>query len=173
MKEAIKVWIRNEREIEEAIIKGEEVQVVESDFGANEFLIDFLKRVGLWDIITGMLIKMGKNNGYSGKIILGILILKELMAIRKIAGAGKIIKDGKLASDIGFNIERIKKAEKEGKGVIDGFNIERIKKAEKEGKGVIDLGTLRNHLKKIPRSESDKAFYKHLKLLRNKRWIRG
>jgi len=62
---------------------------------------------------------MGKNNGYSGKIILGILILKELMAIRKIAGAGKIIKDGKLASDIGFNIERIKKAEKEGKGVID------------------------------------------------------
>ncbi|MEA1965540.1 MAG: transposase, partial [Candidatus Aerophobetes bacterium] len=122
--------------------------------GANEFLVDFLKEEGIWDIITGMLIKMGKNNGYSGKIILGILILKELMAVRKIAGAGKIIKDGKLASDIGFNIER-------------------IKKAEKEGKGIIDLGTLRNHLKKIPRSESDKAFYKHLKLLRDKRWIRG
>jgi len=150
MKEAIKVWIRNERKIEEGIVNGEEVQVVKSDFGANDFLVDFLKRVGLWDIITGMLIKMGKNNGYSGKIILGILILKELMTIRKIAGAGKIIKDGKLASDIGFNIER-------------------IKKAEKEGKGVIDLGTLRNHLKKIPRGESDKTFYKHLKLLRNKR----
>ena len=38
---------------------------------------------------------MGKNNGYSGKVILGILIIKELMAIRKIAGAGKIIRDGK------------------------------------------------------------------------------
>ncbi|MCD6231829.1 hypothetical protein J7K28_04280 [Candidatus Aerophobetes bacterium] len=42
-----------------------------------------------------MLVKMGKNNGYLGKVILGILIIKELMAIRKIAGAGKIIRDGK------------------------------------------------------------------------------
>ena len=47
MKEAIKVWIRNEKEIEEAIINGEEVQVVESDFGASEFLVDFLKEAGL------------------------------------------------------------------------------------------------------------------------------
>ena len=154
MKEPLKVWIRNEKEIEEAIIDGEEVEVVESDFGASELLVDFLKEAGLWDIITRMPIKMGKNNGYSGKIVLGILILKELMAIGKIAGAGKIIKDGKLMADIGFNLEK-------------------IKKAEKEGKGVIDLDTLRNHLKKIPQTESDKAFYEHIRLLREKRWIRG
>ena len=90
MKEEIKVWIRNEKEIEEAIINGEETQLVESDFGASELLVDFLKEAGLWDIITRMPIKMGKNNGYPGKIILGILILKELMAIGKIAGAGKM-----------------------------------------------------------------------------------
>ncbi len=154
MKEAIKVWIRKEKEIEEAIINGEETQVVESDFGANELVIDFLKEAGLWDIITRMPIKMGKNNGYLGKIILGILILKELMAIGKIAGAGKILEDGKLMADIGFNLEK-------------------IKKAEKEDKGVIDLDTLRNHLKKIPQTESDKAFYQHIKILRDKRWIRG
>ena len=29
MREAIKVWLRNEKQIEEAIINGEEVQVVE------------------------------------------------------------------------------------------------------------------------------------------------
>ena len=154
MREAIKVWIRNEKEIEEAIINGEETQVVESDFGASELVIDFLKETGLWDILTRMPIKMGKNNGYPGKIILGILILKELMAIGKIAGAGKVIKDGKLMADIGFNLEK-------------------IKKAEKEEKGVIDLDTLRNHLKKIPQTESDKAFYEHIRLLREKRWIRG
>jgi len=154
MKEEIKVWIRNEKEIEEAIINGEEVEVVESDFGASEFVIDFLKEASFWDILTGMPIKMGKNNGYPGKIILGILVLKELMAIGKIAGAGKIIKDGKLMADIGFNLEK-------------------IKKAEKEDKGVIDLDTLRNHLKKIPQNESDKAFYQHIKILRDKRWIRG
>ncbi len=154
MKEEIKVWLRNEKEIEEAIINGEEVEVVESDFGASELLVDFLKETGLWDILTGMPIKMGKNNGYPGKIILGILILKELMAIGKIAGAGKIIQDGKLMADIGFNLER-------------------IKKAEKEEKGVTDLDTLRNHLKKIPQTESDKAFYQHIEILRDKRWIRG
>ncbi len=154
MREAIRVWIRNERQIEEAIINGEETQVVESDFGASELLVDFLKETGLWDILTGMPIKMGKNNGYPGKIILGILILKELMAIGKIAGAGKIIQDGKLMADIGFNLEK-------------------IKKAEKEDKGVIDLDTLRNHLKKIPQDESGKAFYQHIKILRDKRWIRG
>jgi len=154
MREALKVWIRNEKEIEEAIINGEETQLIESDFGASELVIDFLKETGLWDILTGMPIKMGKNNGYPGKIILGILILKELMAIGKIAGAGKIIKDGKLMADIGFNLEK-------------------IKKAEKEDKGVIDLDTLRNHLKKIPQTESDKDFYQHIKILRDKRWIRG
>jgi len=154
MREAIKVWIRNEKQIEEAIINGEKVEVVESDFGANEFVIDFLKEESLWDIITGMLPKMGKDNGYPSKVILGTLIMKELLCIGKLSGAGKIIRDGKLVSDIGFNIER-------------------IKKAEKEGKGIIDLGTLRNHLKKIPQAESDKAFYNHLKLLRDKRWIRG
>ncbi len=55
-----------------------------------------------------MPIKMGKNNGYPGKIILGIITLKELMAIGKIGGAGKVIQDGKLVADTGFNIEKIK-----------------------------------------------------------------
>ena len=77
MREALKVWLRNERQIEEAIINGEETQVVESDFGASELVIDFLKDSGLWDILTGIPIKMGRNNGYPGKVILGILILKE------------------------------------------------------------------------------------------------
>jgi len=139
MREAVKVWIRNEKKLEEAIINGEEVQVVESDFGANEFVIDFLKEAGFWNIITGMKPKMKKNNGYPSKIILGTLIMKELLAIGKLSGAGKILEDGKLMADIGFNIEK-------------------IKKAKENEKGVIDLGTLRNHLKKIPQDEVRQSF---------------
>ena len=154
MREAIKVWIRNEKQIEEAIINGEDAEVVESDFGNNEFLIDFLKEAGIWDTITGMEPQMKKNNGYPSRVILGTLIIKELLSIGKLSGVGRIIRDGKLASDIGFTIEK-------------------IKEAERKEKGVIDLGTLRNHLKKIPQAESDKALYQHLKVLRNKRWIRG
>ena len=154
MREAIKVWLRNEKQIEEAIINGEKVEVVESDFGANEFVVDFLKEVGFWNIITGMRPKIKKDNGYPSKIILGTLIMKELLATGKLSGAGKIIQDGKLMADIGFNIEK-------------------IRKAKEKDKGVIDLGTLRNHLKKIFKDESDKAFYQHIKILRDKRWIRG
>jgi len=134
MREALKVWIRNEKQIEEAIINREEIQVVESDFGANEFVIDFLKETGFWNIITDMRPEIKKDNGYSSNVILGTLIMKELLYIGKLSGVGKIIQDGKLMADIGFNIEKIKKA----------------KEKEKE---VINLGTLRNHLKKIPQDE--------------------
>ena len=61
MKEALKVWLRNENKIEEVIINGEETQVIESDFGANELVVDFLKEAGLWDILTRMPIKIGKE----------------------------------------------------------------------------------------------------------------
>jgi len=154
MREALKVWIRNEKQIEEAILNGEATQVIDSDFGANEFLIDFLKEAGIWDIITGMKPTMKKENGYPSKVILGTLIMKELLCIGKLSGVGKVIEDGKLMADIGFTIEK-------------------IKEAENKEKGVIDLGTLRNHLKRIPREKSDKAFYHHVKLLRDRRWIRG
>jgi len=40
MREVLKVWLRNEKEIEEAIINVEEVEVIESDFGASELLVD-------------------------------------------------------------------------------------------------------------------------------------
>ena len=64
MREKLKVWIRNEKKVEEAILAGEKVEVVESDFGANEFVIDVLKEAGIWDIITGMTPSWKKKNGY-------------------------------------------------------------------------------------------------------------
>lgn len=154
MRDKIKVWVRNEKKIEEAILAGENVEIVESDFGANEFVIDFLKEAGIWDMITGMKASCKKENGYPSRLILGALVMKELLYIGKLSGAGKILEDGKLMADIGFNMEK-------------------IKRAEKKDRGIIDLGTLRNHLKRIPHTESDKAFYQHIQLLREKRWIRG
>ena len=59
-------------------INGVKVEVLDSDFAANEFVIDFLRKRCLWDILTGMPIKMGKNNEYPCKVVLGIPILKEL-----------------------------------------------------------------------------------------------
>jgi len=154
MKGALKVWLRNEAEIEAAIAQGEEVEVVESAYGANEFILDFLKDSGLWDILTQMKPAMKKDNGYPSPVILGTVVMKELLSIGKLAGMGKVITDGKLMADLGFSLERIKAA----------------KAAQK---GLIDLGTIRNHLKRIPRAESANALYGHVGLLRAKRWIRG
>lgn len=128
-----------EVKIEEAIINGVKVEVLDSDFTANEFVIDFLRKMGPWDILTGMPIKMGKNNGYPGKVVLGILILKELMAIRKIAGAGKVIQDGKFGPELTSTLKK-------------------SKKHRRKIKGIIDLRILSNHSKRAAQGESEKAF---------------
>ncbi|MFW6114075.1 MAG: hypothetical protein ACOC78_04035, partial [Actinomycetota bacterium] len=105
MKGALKVWLRNEAEIEAAIAQGEEVEVVESAFGAYEFILDFLKDSGLWDILTQMKATMKKGNGYPSRVILGTVVLKELLSIGQLAGMGALIADGKLMADLGFSLE--------------------------------------------------------------------
>ena len=45
---------------------------MESDFGANEFVIDFLKEMGFWDVITAMNPATKKDNGYPSKVILAL-----------------------------------------------------------------------------------------------------
>jgi len=87
-------------------------------------------------------------------VILGTVVLKELWSIGKLAGMGALIADGKLMADLGFSLERSKTA-----GAAQ--------------KGLIDLGTIRTHLKRIPRAESTKALYGHVGLLRARRWLRG
>ena len=66
---------------------------------------------------------MEKNNGYPGKVVLGILTLKELMAIRKIAGAGKVIQDGKLSPELVSILKKSKKYRRKI-GIIDLENLE-------------------------------------------------
>ena len=70
-----------------------------------------------------MPIKMGKNNGCPGKVALGIFILKKLMAIRKIAGAGKVIQDGKLMPELASILKKLKKHRRKI-GIIDLENFE-------------------------------------------------
>ena len=79
---------------------------------------------------------------------------------------------GALKKLININPSGLLKAVPERQRRMDDV-MRQIKKAEKEDKGVIDLDTLRNHLKKIPQTGSGKAFYQHIKILRDKRWIRG
>jgi len=88
---------------------------VESDFGANEFVVDFLKEAGFWDVITPMNPATKKDNGYPSKVILGTLIMKELLSIGKLSGVRKIIQDGKLSGDIAFNINKNKESRKRRK----------------------------------------------------------
>lgn len=150
---AIKVWTHNPEAVEKAILEGEEHEEVFTEYGANEFAVDFLRQSGLWD---SLLVKpdRGKENGKDWKKIGGIAILLELLHVGRLAKAEKVIKDAKLMVELGFTFEE-------------------MKIAQANDKGIIHRDTIRNYFKAIPEEESIKEFYSYVNLLREKRWNRG
>jgi len=151
--ERIKVWTADQGAVEAMILAGEETDDVLTQYGANEFMVDFLRESGLWE---ELLIKPGqkKENGKDWKKISGIAILAELLHIGQLAKADKVIKDAKLMTELGFTF-----AETES--------------AASRGKGVIHRDTIRNYFKAIPKEKSLNKFYSFVNFMRSKKWIRG
>jgi len=148
----IKVWTRNQEMVEAAILAGQEQDEAFTKYGANEFAVDFLRQSGLWD---QLLVKpKQRENGKGWQKIASIAVLLELLHVGHLAKAEKVIKDGKLMTELGFTFEE-------------------IETASVNNKGVIHRDTIRNYFKAIPQEESLKEFYGYVKLLRHKRWTRG
>src|SRR3989339_89625 len=149
----IKVWTNNTTAVENAILKGEETEATLTEYGANEFAVDFLKQSGLW---AKLLVKpqQGKENGKDWKKIAGIAVLSELRHVGHLAQADKVIKDAKLMLELGFTFSE-------------------VELAKEKDKGVIHRDTLRNYFKTIPQEDSLKEFYGYVNFMREKRWVRG
>ena len=149
----IKVWTHDPEKVEAAILAGEEHEEVFTEYGANEFALDFLRRSGLWD---HLLVKpnYGKDNGKDWQKTAGIAVLSELLHVGHLAKAEKVIKDAKLMVELGFTFEE-------------------VETAKTRNKGVIHRDTIRNYYKAIPQEESIKEFYGYANLLRHRRWTRG
>lgn len=147
------VYIQDREAAKAAVVGGEKIEVMGTEYGHNDHLIDWLKEKGYWEIITGYKAKVG-DNGTGVKKLNGIWALMGLGHIGRIQQADPLLRDGKLMSDLGFNLRR--------KEAVDG-----------KRKGVIHRDTLSNHLKRIDSKESDKVFYEHTKLLRSQKKLRG
>ena len=124
-----------------------------TQYGANEFAVDFLKRNEIWDQLLHKP-KHKKENGKDWRKIAGIAVLLELLHVGKLCKAEKVIKDSKLMCELGFTLEE-------------------VKDAKKYNKNLLHRDTIRNHFKAIPQEDSIENYYSYINFMREKRWIKG
>jgi hypothetical protein len=148
------VYRRDDDGVRAAVASGERHLVVESEYGKNEHLVEFLREAGFWEVLVSLQPHLRKPNGEDYRRLNGLLILFDLMHLGHLARAGPVLRDGKLLMEVGFTVEE-------------------VKEVEAEDRGVVHEDTLRNHLKRVRVEESSRVFYEAVKLMRGKRWIRG
>jgi len=150
-----KLWQLDKAKTANAVLTQADFEPIGSEFGANDFAIDFLREQGLWQtLVNSRALGLKKGNGKNIELLNGVMVVKELAGIKCIANAKKLLADGNLMTAIGFNLEE-------------------IQEKDAAGQGVICRNTLRNHSDRIPMIESYRSFYEHVKYLRQKKWLRG
>ena len=153
--ERLVVWKKDNEYCSQLLKEGKELPADLSQYGRNDFYIEAMMGLGLWDAMTDLypnLLK--KENGKDWKIMNGVVAIKELMRMGRISECGKVIGDGRLMTAAGFNME------------------EYVEKQDKE-KDIVTTDTIRNHLKRIDKESSMYGFYRQIKYIREQKWIRG
>lgn len=148
-----KVWILDENQVEGDVLAGKGYEEAGTCFGENELVVDLLRETGLWEQLMTLKPKV-RPNGVPWQRLNGILILKELLHVGKLQHIGKVIRDGHLMHELGFNLAV-------------------AEEKREEDRGVIHRDTARNHLKRVGAQESVGHFYQFVRFMREKRWIRG
>lgn len=150
-----RLWLRDDRSVAEAVLAGQETEPVLTAYGDNDLVLSFLIRSGFWAIMTGMAADgLRKHNGYDPAVLSGVEIIRELAGIERIQQCGKVIHDVRLMRQAGFNCEHI------------------AAKARRQC-GAIDCDTLANHLARFSTDSAQRSFLEQVRLLRQRRWIRG
>lgn len=140
--------------VEEAMRQGEEVILLESKFGDNDHLFNWLDEKGFLDIWQSIRPALKRNSGVPPECLNGVFAAMALSHLKAIQNTDPMLADGRLMFKLGFNFAEVQ----------DKFE---------NGKGVIHRDTLRNHLKRIPIAESKRAYYEHTTLMRTHKWLRG
>src|SRR5262245_16164775 len=112
-------WLRGDEETRRAICEGREVDVTLSNYGQNDFLLEFLMSSGLWEVLVSLRPeKLRKENGRPWRALNGLEVLRELVGIERIAHCGRVIADTRLMMIAGFNAEEIRRRERHGGLVV-------------------------------------------------------
>jgi hypothetical protein len=155
MSEGYKAWFCDNPACKEAILTGQGHEAALTGYGENDFWLEFLVGSGLWETMVGMeATELKKQNGKPARVLNGIEVIWELADIEAVSHLGKILSDARLM-------------------MIAGFNVEELEKGNRKGKLVIDPETLSNHLSRINPESTQRSFIEHVRLLRQRRWIRG
>ena len=155
MEKVVMIWKKDNDHCSQLLKEGQELEADLSQYGQNDFYIEAMMELGLWDVMTDLypnLLK--KENGKPWKVMNGVIAIKELMRIGRISQCGKIIGDARLMTAAGFNME------------------EYAEKQHKE-KDIVTTHTIRNHLKRIDKESGMHGFYRQVKYIRGQKWIRG
>ena len=147
------VFVHDQEAAVEGLKSGEKIEAMDSEYGRNELLVDFLRELGVWDALTSMKTTK-KPNGKPQDALSGAVVLFSLAHLGALEKADPVLRDGLLMTEAGFTLKE-------------------VKEATKQNKGVVHRDTLRNHLQRIPMEESKRAFYRCLELFRSKKLIRG
>jgi hypothetical protein len=146
-------WLRDDPKAHDAILKGEKVDVAITSYAQNDFLLEFLMGSGLWEIMASLHpAKLRKENGKPWRALNGLEVLRELSHVDRIAHCGRVIADTRLM-------------------LIAGFNAEEIRRTRQRGDMIVDPETLGNHLARMNARDVVAAFYKHVAVLRQEKWI--
>jgi hypothetical protein len=149
----MEAWLRDDPQAHDAIRQGKDVDVVATAYAQNDFLLEFLMGSRLWETMVSVRPrKLRKENGKPWRAMNGLEILRELIHVNRIAHCGRVISDTRLM-------------------LIAGFNAEEIRRQRKRGGLVVDTETLGNHLARMMPPEVIDGFYRHVALLKERKWI--
>lgn len=149
------LWRENKQKVARELEVGRELDGHNSAFGDNDLIIGFLMVEGFWSVLADTeadLLK--KDNGYAPRILNGLWALCELAGVERIAQSGKVLGDEALLKMVGFQAEQIEEARTQG----------RLR---------VDPETLSNHLSRISKESVQRSWWKHVRLLKSKKWYRG
>jgi hypothetical protein len=149
------VSLRDDAHCAQAFREGKPVEVAASGYAANDFLLDALVSLGLWETMTRMYPnRLREHNGYPWRALNGVHVLRELLGLQTMASTGRILSDARLMAATGFNLETAG---------------EKLRRHEP----VMDPETAGNHLERLDAESAYYTFFAHVKYLRQKRWVRG
>lgn len=151
---AYALWRSAPEEAREAFRNGEPLEVVQSEYGLNEHLFEFLRTRGWWDWLTAFRPRLGKENGKSPAALNGAWVMVNLAHLGHLEHADPLLRDGKLMLEAGFTLRE-------------------VTRSRKLEKGVVHRDTLRNHCKRIPVEESERVFYDSVAWQRRNKQLRG
>ena len=152
---AWQLWREDKAAVAQELETGTGLEGHNSAFGDNDLIVGFLMVEGLWSVLVETEADgLKKENGYPARILNGLWALCELAGVERIAQSGKVLGDEALLRMVGFQAEQIQEARAQG----------RLR---------VDPETLANHLGRISKDAVDRSWWKHVHLLRSKRWYRG